>query len=254
MEKSKNNLLLAQCKAYHTLEETLKLCEIFINKQAEAKPDIYISAPYTYIDPISQKFSPNGIHVGAENMLCSDDGTFTSSISGKMVKESGAKFVLIGTAQERQFIKDKKHSLTNKVQSALQNGIVPFVCIGESEHDFHDGHSKEVLTGQLNEVIAELTAEQKHKLHIVYDVAWINKSPWTAASKEIPKACNTFYDVVSAAFDPAVLKTLTLLAPVPAYSTDLPKIIAAIPQHFNGYSFGFIDSSAEFVTPMTNKI
>lgn len=250
MEKPTKPLILAQCMAYHTLEETLKLCEVFIAKQTPAQADIYLSAPHSYIRPLSEKFGPAGIHVGAESMLSADDGSFSKSISGNMLKDIDAKFVLIGTAQERQFIKDKKLSLTNKALSALQAGITPFICVSETEIEYHDGKSKEVIMQQLNETTAGLSHEQQSNLHIFYDAAWMNKSPWSAESNVIQTACNTFYEAVSKAFDPAVLSTLNLIAPVPAFSYDLPKIIADLQtasHPFYGFSLGCVDSSAEFV-------
>ena len=158
-----------------------------------------------------------------------------------------------GRRKNAQFIKDKKLSLKNKVLAALRPDP-SFICVSETEIEYNDGKSKQVIAEQLNESTAGLSPEQQSNLHIYYDAAWMNKSPWSAASKVIQNACNTFYEAVSQAFDPAILPTLHLIAPVPAYSNDLPKIIAdlqATPHPFFGFSLGCVDSSAEFVVSIT---
>ena len=253
MNKAHSPILLAQCKATHTAEEVAKLCDAFLTRSSQHGTP-YITVPYTLIDSMARKLNPNGSHIGAESLLDANEGSFTVTVAGQMLKEIGAEFVLVGTQQERQFLKGNGQSLKNKIDLALKTGITPFLCIGETLHEHHDEASKTVLTDQLKIMIDGLSPKQLNGLTIVHDAAWIYQGLWEADSKELQMAYQTFKDVVSEQFDPEVLSTLRLIPSIPVYSPSLAEIIIALqspPFGFANFSFGVLDVSADKIQPLT---
>lgn len=234
-------LLLAQFKAYHSLDETLETIKTLITEQAASKLRMHFAVPYSFLDPLTKQLAPE-ITVGAEMMLNTDEEAFTQTVAGKMLKDAGAKFVLIGDVDERRVYNPNAATISSKIVNALENGIRPIVCIGETLEQFHAEQSREVLQNELFESLGELTFEQLQGLHILYDAPWINRTPWEAASEELHKAYHMVREVLNDLFVEEIADTLRIIYAVPTFSNDLPQLMKALPA--SGYSLGVMTQTA----------
>lgn len=249
----KNFLLLAQCKAYHSLEDTSKEIENLLKIQAHEAFTIHVSLPYSFLGHLITTFNDKRLNLGAETLLDADEGCFTATISGKMALESKAQFVLIGTPQDRFFHSTGSHQLKNKLKSALENNIMPFICIGETLNEHQDRKAKEILKAQLKDSVEDISNEMLKKLYIVYNAEWISSAPWAATSSDLKEAYQTFREVVTETFEPGTISHEQLIVAVPAYSKDLHELInilKEIPDPFGGYSMGILGLSSEFLQPL----
>jgi len=243
MSTAQKSIVLIQCKSYHPLEDTLHTCETYINAPSAANATLYVSAPYSYIEHFSEKFGPAGIIIGSEKMLSCDDKAFTAAISDKILTQANAKFVLIGTTEERKICQVNGLSLKNKIKTALKAGLSPFLCIGETWEEFEDGNSKKILAEQLKEAIDGLSPEELNNVYFVYEAPWIDSGMWNNNDEILNTAYNNFKEVVHEATDPTTHDTLHLIAAVPKNSLSLSDIIATIqktPYSFAGLSLGIV--------------
>lgn len=256
MDTANLPIILAQCKAYQSLEEITTAIENLIKIQPPTHFNIHVSLPYSFIEPLSKKFESQQITFGAEVFLDADEGSFTTSIAGKLLEKLKAKFVLIGTAQDRNSHSPSSHHLKNKVKAALDAKIHPFVCIGETLHDHQDKISKDVLTTQLQDCLEGFSPEELHNIHIVYNAEWISRTPWEAASPELQDAYHVFHEVVKETLITNDQNHLQLILSVPAYSEELPQLITSLKtpdQQLAGYSLGILGLSSEFLQPLEDK-
>ena len=254
METADTPLLLVQCKANQSLEDVSKAITNLLKIQSPHDFNIHISLPYSFMEPISKKFANEKMHIGAENLLDTDEGSFTGSIAGKMLKEAKAAFVLIGTAQDRTSHSATSNHLKNKVKSALENNVHPFVCIGETLQEHQDKTAKNILISQLKDCLEGLSEEELKNIHLVYNAEWISRTPWEAESPELQEAYNIFREVVITALQPIKFPPSQMLVAVPAYSEDISKLIQSLqaaPEPFIGYSLGILGLSSEFLKPIT---
>lgn len=243
MSEKEAPIFLAQCKAYQSLEETARNIETLLDIQKEGKGRFYFSVPYSFAEPLSKQFSSQGITFGTEGMLNADEGNFTHSISAKMLERAGVKFTLLGAPDERR---QANGSLSNKTKAALQAEITPFICIEETQQEFQDGKSKEILDSQLQE-FSGFSPEEASRLYVVYNPSWINQAPWEAKSPDLQTAYKTFQGAIAA----SPLQSAQIIAAVPAYSWELPALIASFADApFAGYSLGVISFDAERVVQM----
>lgn len=246
-------ILLAQCKAYQSLEEITKAIENLIHIDSTRDFNVHISLPYSYIEPISKKFADKNIQVGAETLLDADEGSFTAPIVGKMIDEVKAKFVLIGTAQDRTSHSSGSHHLKNKIKATLRSQAKPFICVGETLQEHQDNLSKEVLTSQLRDCVEGFSPEELKKIHLVYNAEWISRTPWEATSPELHDAYKIFKEVVEETFTPGIITSDQLIIAVPAYAEEGSKLIESLqssPNTFSGYSIGVLGLSSEFLQPL----
>lgn len=256
METLKSPLLMAQCKAYHSIEDISREIQSLLKIHSPKSLDIHISLPYSFIDPILNKFPANEFKVGAEIMLNTDKNSFTGSIAGKMLEEAKVKFTLIGTDQDRISHSANAGQLKNNVTTALHSNVQPYICIEETLQEFQDKASKEVLLLKLKTCLDGLTVEEMKNIFIIYNAEWISRTPWENSSPEIHAAYKIFREVVNEATGEGNISSSQLIVAIPAYSEDVSLLIKSLQEEsdpFLGYSVGILGSSAEYLIPIAVK-
>lgn len=236
----KSTLFLAHFKAYHSLEETTKTIEILVKRLENTLLNLHIALPFSYIAPLTTQLSNEHITIGAETMLDTSPTSFPGTISSKMLKDAGAKFVLIGTSMERQDDTTKKTNYKEKVTSALKLSLTPILCINDSLQEFHEGSSQKILKDQLQDALKEIPSEQLLGLTILYDAAWINEAPWDPSSSVLQQAYQNFQEAIKSQFDPSIADQIKLIYAIPTHNPNLSKIREVLPSE--RYSLGTLRS------------
>lgn len=249
---SKLPILLAQCKAFHTVEEIGKEIATLLKIDSVNDFDIHISLPYSSIETIKKQFATDKIKFGAEVVLNADEDSFTSSIAGRMLVDANAEFVLIGSMQDRI---DHADHLKNKVKAALNHHVRPFVCVGETLQEHQDKNAKSVLSAQLKDALEGFSPEDMKNVYLVYNAEWICRTPWEKDSVDLKEAYQNFSEAVLESLGADVIPPSQIIIAVPGYSSDIGELIHtlkdAVP--LQGYSIGILSSSAEYLQPLTGQ-
>jgi triosephosphate isomerase len=111
------------------------------------------------------------IGLGAQNLHWEASGAFTGEVSPAMVKEF-CQYVIIGHSERRTYFGETDESVNKKVKAALNVGLLPIVCIGETLAEFESGKTGEVLSRQVLQGLKDLTPEQGKQLVIAYEPVW----------------------------------------------------------------------------------
>jgi triosephosphate isomerase len=112
------------------------------------------------------------LQLGAQNLHDRRSGAFTGEVSGEMVRSAGGSWVLIGHSERRQFFGDTDAWVNLKVHAALEAGLRPMLCVGESLEERQAGRLQEVLGRQLAEGLKGLTAASATELALAYEPVW----------------------------------------------------------------------------------
>jgi triosephosphate isomerase len=145
--------------------------------------EVVICLPSVFLSDFD---SEGRIKLGAQNIFWEDKGAFTGEISAKMVKNMGASFVIIGHSERRRYLGETDEMVNRKVKSALQNGLMPILCIGETLEERKRGDIGEVIVGQLEKALEGIGGgEVLGKLLIAYEPVWAIGSGSVPSSDEI---------------------------------------------------------------------
>ncbi len=112
------------------------------------------------------------VEIGAQNLYWGKEGAFTGEVSGEMLIAAGAKWVLIGHSERRQYFCESDADVLKKTQAALDAGLKPIVCVGERIEERKAQRTNEVLVKQFAAGVAGLTEEQFAKVAIAYEPVW----------------------------------------------------------------------------------
>ena len=188
---SRKKIIAGNWKMYKTIEEAERFVEDLIPLVKKSKPHIYIAVPFTAISSVAKKVKGTNIVVGAQNMNDATEGAFTGEISAIMLKEANASFVVIGHSERRTIFNESNDFVNRKVTMALNTGLQPILCIGETLQDRESAKTNQVLQEQLEKCLKGVSPEEGRDLVIAYEPIWAIGTGKTA-TPEIAQETHSF--------------------------------------------------------------
>jgi len=142
-----------------------------------------ICSPFIHLHGLVQ-MSEGIVAVGAQNAHQAESGAYTGEISAKMIKSLGAKYVILGHSERRQYFAESNELLAKKTDTALKHGLIPIFCIGETLQEREANQHFDVIKSQLVEGVFHLDAPDFSKLVIAYEPVWAIGTGVTASSEQ----------------------------------------------------------------------
>jgi triosephosphate isomerase (TIM) len=119
-----------------------------------------------------EEMKGSGIKVGAQNGYWEENGAYTGQVSMHMLKDAGADFCLVGHSEQRQFFGETDETVNKKTKIALELGLLPVVCIGESLEERENAKTNDVLAQQLKEGLKDLNISSADDIIVAYEPVW----------------------------------------------------------------------------------
>ena len=158
--------------------------------------EVVICVPYVNLQSVLNEFKGTHIKVGAQNMHYMDEGAYTGEISGIMLGDMGVPYVIIGHSERRERFGDTDTAVNLKTLKALEHGLTPIICIGESQKQRKSGRTHNVLRKQLAFALDELTPSNVAKIVIAYEPIWAIGTGEVATTAQAEEACALIRDQI----------------------------------------------------------
>jgi triosephosphate isomerase (TIM) len=160
-------------KMYKTCPETVAFFEKFRPLVAAAAGrEIVICPTFPNLAAAAAAVAGSNVEIGGQNLYWVNEGAFTGEVSGPMLTAVGAKWVLIGHSERRQYFGETDETVLKRTIAALEAGLKPIVCVGERLEEREGGRTEAVLGTQFADGIAKLSPEQFAKIVIAYEPVW----------------------------------------------------------------------------------
>jgi triosephosphate isomerase len=166
-------LIAANWKMYKTPTQAEEFFAAFLPLVAEhTRDEIAIFPSATSLESSYLTTHGTNVSLGGQNMHWQDEGAFTGENSAVMLKAVGCSHVLIGHSERRQHFGETDEMVNKKLVQALKHGLVPVVCVGETDAEREAHHTEEVLRRQVSAAILGIPAENARPLVIAYEPVW----------------------------------------------------------------------------------
>lgn len=156
---------------------------------------VVICPPAPYLAALNAAISNENIACGAQNLNENEKGAFTGEISALMLNDLAVQYVILGHSERRSIYGETSELVADKVAKALDNGLTPLLCIGESLEERESGNTNAVLIEQLAPVIAKVGIEAFTKIVIAYEPVWAigtGKTASPAMAQETHEAIRSY--------------------------------------------------------------
>ena len=177
-------IIAGNWKMHKTIAEALEFVNELKDRVNNDKVEAVICAPFTLLKDLKQATKGTNIKIGAQNMHFEEKGAFTGEISPLMLKELDMDYVVIGHSERRQYFNETDETVNKKVLKALEVGIDPILCVGETLEEREAGNTKDVCKVQVEKALENVSKEDLAKVVIAYEPVWAIGTGKTATSED----------------------------------------------------------------------
>ena len=183
-------VIAANWKMHKTTSETSDFCHALLKEESRLSGvEVLVCPPYTSIPAAAEVLAGSSIKLGAQNLHWEQEGAFTGEISGAMLCDLGVEYVLVGHSERRHILGEDNNMISSKVKAALDCGLNPILCVGETEAERQLEATSDVIEKQLISALKEITAEKIGKLVIAYEPVWAIGTGKAASPTDAQAAC-----------------------------------------------------------------
>ena len=174
MSAERRPLVAANWKMNKTTGEAQEFMRGFLPGAAAVAEDVdvVVCPPFTALRTVAELAHGAGVRVGAQNMHEEDAGAFTGEVSAPMLLELGADAVVLGHSERRQHFGETDAALARKVPKALDAGLLPILCVGETEEEREAGETERKLRHQVQSDLAAVDTGRLAEVVIAYEPIW----------------------------------------------------------------------------------
>ncbi|HEU4980973.1 MAG TPA: triose-phosphate isomerase [Solirubrobacterales bacterium] len=181
-------VLAANWKMHKTIDETERFLAEFLPKVPDPGPEVVICPSFPSLKSAAEHCAQSRVRVAAQNMHEADSGAFTGEVSAPMLQELGVDGVILGHSERRQYFGESDEALCRKVPAALDAGLEPILCVGESESQRDADQTEDVLTRQIEADLADVPDGRLAAVVIAYEPIWAIGTGRTATTEQAQEA------------------------------------------------------------------
>ena len=165
-------------------ESVNKLILGILSGMSEVSSEVVICAPFPYLSQVEALITHSQVKLGAQNLNISPGGAFTGEVSANMIKDFGARHVIVGHSERRSLYRETSSLVAEKVKAALDNDLTPLLCVGESLEQREAGETETVVAEQINAVIELVGIGAFRNIIIAYEPVWAIGTGKTASPEQ----------------------------------------------------------------------
>lgn len=180
---------------------------------AAARPagvELVVLPPFPYLGELAVRFADAALAIGGQDVSSHDKGAYTGEVSASMLADVGARYVLVGHSERREYHGESSELVACKFQAAQAAGLAPILCVGERLEEREAGRTEEVIAGQLRPVLERVGVAAFAGALVAYEPVWAIGTGRTA-SPEQAQAVHAFIRSQVAARDAKIADSLPLL-------------------------------------------
>ena len=146
--------------------------------------EVLVCVPFPYMSQVESLIEGSNLKLGAQNININSSGAFTGEVSADMIKDFGAKHVIVGHSERRSLYGETSSVVAEKTKAALDAGLTPLLCVGESLEHREAGKTEAVVAEQINAVIELVGIESFDNIIIAYEPVWAIGTGMTATPEQ----------------------------------------------------------------------
>jgi triosephosphate isomerase len=171
----KKKIIIANWKMNLIEAETVLLVKELIKELGDSpeKVDVVLCPSFIPLDEVSKLLEGTNIKLGAQDIFWETRGTYTGEISPRMLQEWNCEYVIVGHSERRQNFKETDEMVNKKVIAAVENDLIPIICVGETKAERKAGKKKSVVKKQLLAALKNVKLDRAKEIIIAYEPVWV---------------------------------------------------------------------------------
>ncbi len=169
-----------------------------------------LCVPFVDIPAAIRSFKDTRVAIGAQNLHQEPSGAYTGEVSADMLKSLGVKYVIVGHSERRQYFGETDFIVNRKVHAALEAGLSPIVCVGESLQQREMDATMELIAYQVRTALAGVPADRMRQIVIAYEPIWAIGTGRTATAEQANEVCQAIRTVIRKLYGARIARAVTI--------------------------------------------
>lgn len=212
-EGTRRPMMAANWKMNKTVREAQQYTAALLPRAADVEGvDVAVFAPFTSLAEVARMAADSGVIAGAQNFYYEDSGAFTGEVSAPMLEDIQARAVIVGHSERRELFCETDEMVAKKTRRAIEAGLLPVVCVGETKEERDAGGMWEKVSGQVGRVLEELDdGVGGERLVFAYEPIWAIGTGETATPEDAQDAIGRIRDLLRESRDDGFAEGVRIL-------------------------------------------
>lgn len=207
---ARKKIVAGNWKMNMTPSQAVKLVEELKPLVVSDDVEVVYCVPAIDIVPVVEALKGTNVAVGAENMYFEEKGAYTGEISAEMLLDAGVKYVIIGHSERRDYFKEDDALLNKKVKKAIEAGLTPILCCGETLEQRESGVTLDWIRLQIKSDLAGVAASDVANMVIAYEPIWAIGTGKTATTEQAQEVCAGIRACIAEVYDEATAEAIRI--------------------------------------------
>ena len=172
---------------------------------------VAVCPPFVYLQSVTKALRSSSIAVGAQDIYFESEGAFTGEINPSMLKDVGCSYCLCGHSERRHVIGESDELINKKVTAAIAGGLLPILCVGELLEEREASQTNDVVTRQVKEGLAGLSAEKLEAVTLAYEPVWAIGTGLTATPEQAQEVHEFIRKLLGQLYDEKIAEEIRIL-------------------------------------------
>ncbi len=206
----RKKIIAGNWKMNKTPSEAVALIDELKPLVANDDVDVVFCVPAIDIVPAVEATKDTNINIGAENLYFEESGAYTGEIAPNMLTDAGVKYVIIGHSERREYFAETDETVNKKVLKAIEHGITPIICCGETLEQREQGITIDWVRMQIKIAYQGVSADDAKNTVIAYEPIWAIGTGKTATSDQAEEVCAAIRECIAEVYDDATADAIRI--------------------------------------------
>lgn len=211
LDDVRRKMIAGNWKMNKTVDEAIELAEGIVEETNGTLNEVVVFPPFTALDAVAEAIDGRAVGYGAQDIHWEDAGAFTGAVSGPMIAEIKAEYVLVGHSERRTIFGETEKIIASKIIAAYRNGLKPMLCVGENLAEREAGKTARKINMQLKSALRVIAPEDAENLVIAYEPIWAIGSGKAATPEDAQEVCRLIREKVAKIFTPVIARKVRIL-------------------------------------------
>ena len=211
LDDLRRKMIAGNWKMHKTVSEAVELAEDIVMETNGTLNEVVIFPPFTALETVADAIDGKHVGYGAQDLHWEDKGAFTGAVSGAMIADICAEYVLVGHSERRTIFGENEKIVASKIIAAYRNGLKPMLCVGENLAEREAGKTARKINMQLKSALRVISAEDAENLVVAYEPIWAIGSGKAATPEDALEVCTLIREKISKIFTPDIARKVRIL-------------------------------------------
>lgn len=211
LDDLRRKMIAGNWKMHKTVSEAVDLAEEIVMETNGTLNEVVIFPPFTALETVADAIDGKHVGYGAQDLHWEDKGAFTGAVSGAMIADICAEYVLVGHSERRTIFGENEKIVASKIIAAYRNGLKPMLCVGENLAEREAGKTARKINMQLKSALRVISAEDAENLVVAYEPIWAIGSGKAATPEDALEVCTLIREKIGKIFTPDIARKVRIL-------------------------------------------